>query len=185
MKHTSPVPMQSPAAMPESALTLRSMWLHMSLGAVQMGVPSEPRMARITPCVSARFPPCVSGNELNTTTGAGSLGCSRITTGVLITWTWSGYSRSARNESAGETASGPSGVFHGHHHACSGGSNDPCGMKMQAGSACLHCGLAGMHWPLLQKFPGGQLRLAQADRKSTRLNSSHLVISYAVFCLKK
>src|SRR5256885_9638794 len=38
------------------------------------------------------------------------------------------------------------------------------------------------------------LRLAQAvrrprldsrDRKSTRLNSSHLVISYAVFCLKK
>src|SRR5256885_15325116 len=25
----------------------------------------------------------------------------------------------------------------------------------------------------------------RADRKSTRLNSSHLVISYAVFCLKK
>src|SRR5260221_8302613 len=25
----------------------------------------------------------------------------------------------------------------------------------------------------------------QADRKSTRLNSSHTVISYAVFCLKK
>src|SRR5256885_3715100 len=28
-------------------------------------------------------------------------------------------------------------------------------------------------------------RMAVADRKSTRLNSSHLVISYAVFCLKK
>src|SRR5256885_4229295 len=27
--------------------------------------------------------------------------------------------------------------------------------------------------------------LAGKDRKSTRLNSSHLVISYAVFCLKK
>src|SRR5256885_5555603 len=26
---------------------------------------------------------------------------------------------------------------------------------------------------------------ARIDRKSTRLNSSHLVISYAVFCLKK
>src|SRR5256885_14977329 len=26
---------------------------------------------------------------------------------------------------------------------------------------------------------------APTDRKSTRLNSSHLVISYAVFCLKK
>src|SRR5205807_6974593 len=30
--------------------------------------------------------------------------------------------------------------------------------------------------------PSGDLR---QDRKSTRLNSSHLVISYAVFCLKK
>src|SRR5256885_2543203 len=28
-------------------------------------------------------------------------------------------------------------------------------------------------------------RLRAVDRKSTRLNSSHLVISYAVFCLKK
>src|SRR2546426_2103684 len=27
--------------------------------------------------------------------------------------------------------------------------------------------------------------LPPSDRKSTRLNSSHLVISYAVFCLKK
>src|SRR2546426_1615292 len=27
--------------------------------------------------------------------------------------------------------------------------------------------------------------VAATDRKSTRLNSSHLVISYAVFCLKK
>src|SRR5256885_6807079 len=30
-----------------------------------------------------------------------------------------------------------------------------------------------------------QWLLRHADRKSTRLNSSHLVISYAVFCLKK
>src|SRR5688500_19189302 len=28
-------------------------------------------------------------------------------------------------------------------------------------------------------------QFAHGDRKSTRLNSSHLVISYAVFCLKK
>src|SRR5256885_7954854 len=28
-------------------------------------------------------------------------------------------------------------------------------------------------------------RVGNRDRKSTRLNSSHLVISYAVFCLKK
>src|SRR2546426_9213487 len=32
------------------------------------------------------------------------------------------------------------------------------------------------------EFPVG---LPRQDRKSTRLNSSHLVISYAVFCLKK
>src|SRR5256885_10500918 len=32
--------------------------------------------------------------------------------------------------------------------------------------------------------PAGRLRDGR-DRKSTRLNSSHLVISYAVFCLKK
>src|SRR5438034_7295210 len=31
---------------------------------------------------------------------------------------------------------------------------------------------------------GGEF-LTLADRKSTRLNSSHTVISYAVFCLKK
>src|SRR3989454_3601213 len=30
-----------------------------------------------------------------------------------------------------------------------------------------------------------EVGLDHADRKSTRLNSSHLVISYAVFCLKK
>src|SRR5256885_3423773 len=32
---------------------------------------------------------------------------------------------------------------------------------------------------------GGDGLLEASDRKSTRLNSSHLVISYAVFCLKK
>src|SRR5438132_7488879 len=35
----------------------------------------------------------------------------------------------------------------------------------------------------LERFAGTQQRLR--DRKSTRLNSSHTVISYAVFCLKK
>src|SRR2546426_7500372 len=32
---------------------------------------------------------------------------------------------------------------------------------------------------------GTRIFSAYRDRKSTRLNSSHLVISYAVFCLKK
>src|SRR2546426_7454141 len=41
---------------------------------------------------------------------------------------------------------------------------------------------------MLNEFckPGGTRRSYPGrDRKSTRLNSSHLVISYAVFCLKK
>src|SRR5256885_3616312 len=33
--------------------------------------------------------------------------------------------------------------------------------------------------------PDGSPSPVRVDRKSTRLNSSHLVISYAVFCLKK
>src|SRR5256885_8371159 len=35
------------------------------------------------------------------------------------------------------------------------------------------------------KAKGGYHVVGNKDRKSTRLNSSHLVISYAVFCLKK
>src|SRR5438132_7020677 len=36
-----------------------------------------------------------------------------------------------------------------------------------------------------QPAPAGHHLGGVADRKSTRLNSSHTVISYAVFCLKK
>src|SRR5438034_5555523 len=41
--------------------------------------------------------------------------------------------------------------------------------------------------PVRQKRPrwSGRRLGPRADRKSTRLNSSHTVISYAVFCLKK
>src|ERR1039457_7733643 len=35
------------------------------------------------------------------------------------------------------------------------------------------------------QIAGDEVAQAHTDRKSTRLNSSHLVISYAVFCLKK
>src|SRR5262245_64886700 len=52
-------------------------------------------------------------------------------------------------------------------------------------------------FPPLYQFPSGRLNIGfgdfrpdgaqrrSSDRKSTRLNSSHLGISYAVFCLKK
>src|SRR5258708_28224475 len=38
-------------------------------------------------------------------------------------------------------------------------------------------------WRLL--VADGDAKAENADRKSTRLNSSHQIISYAVFCLKK
>src|SRR5947199_216386 len=38
---------------------------------------------------------------------------------------------------------------------------------------------------LAREFPDYRLYRERTDRKSTRLNSSHLGISYAVFCLKK
>src|SRR5256885_11758561 len=49
------------------------------------------------------------------------------------------------------------------------------------------------HWRDAQRVGAGLdlrdlavvLGAVNGDRKSTRLNSSHLVISYAVFCLKK
>src|SRR2546430_6087133 len=40
-------------------------------------------------------------------------------------------------------------------------------------------------WDLVRGFLGGRPARLRADRKSTRLNSSHSQISYAVFCLKK
>src|SRR5690348_17381274 len=44
---------------------------------------------------------------------------------------------------------------------------------------------AAYHFPLAMKSAESQRPLAIRDRKSTRLNSSHPSISYAVFCLKK
>src|SRR3712207_8448162 len=41
--------------------------------------------------------------------------------------------------------------------------------------------LHGQHVPPQERVDGGD----HVDRKSTRLNSSHANISYAVFCLKK
>src|SRR2546422_1991376 len=41
-------------------------------------------------------------------------------------------------------------------------------------------------WTLKSNYPDGVYQLeVDTDRKSTRLNSSHGYISYAVFCLKK
>src|SRR5256885_6381905 len=62
---------------------------------------------------------------------------------------------------------------------------------VEAGQAALvDADYAVDDWLRLEPTPGHtpghiSVRLRTSDRKSTRLNSSHLVISYAVFCLKK
>src|SRR2546430_14122130 len=43
----------------------------------------------------------------------------------------------------------------------------------------------GRQWPASTPTARREARAACLDRKSTRLNSSHSQISYAVFCLKK
>src|SRR2546427_6835290 len=46
-------------------------------------------------------------------------------------------------------------------------------------------GRRGRHEEPVDGSHAGEYRLGEPDRKSTRLNSSHSQISYAVFCLKK
>src|SRR5258707_6046715 len=53
--------------------------------------------------------------------------------------------------------------------------------KMWTTSQVTHAGNP-LQWPLKGHW---MLAMAALDRKSTRLNSSHANISYAVFCLKK
>src|SRR5438034_6190705 len=57
-----------------------------------------------------------------------------------------------------------------------GGDNDGLGPRFNS-NQCLSCHS--------QPSVGGSSPATNPDRKSTRLNSSHTVISYAVFCLKK
>src|SRR3712207_8807535 len=58
----------------------------------------------------------------------------------------------------------------------------PCGKDRLVTDASVRK-VAERHLDDVGRDGGG--RLARIDRKSTRLNSSHANISYAVFCLKK
>src|SRR5690625_7081892 len=58
----------------------------------------------------------------------------------------------------------------------------------EAANVCLqfHGGFGfACEYDVERKFRETRLYQVAQDRKSTRLNSSHLAISYAVFCLKK
>src|SRR2546426_7234800 len=58
----------------------------------------------------------------------------------------------------------------------------PCRPKNKWRLAIAPCGVSAENVSHAQAH---NYRPLDRDRKSTRLNSSHLVISYAVFCLKK
>src|SRR3989442_1235007 len=64
--------------------------------------------------------------------------------------------------------------------------------RLPAGQWYLSLGMAALSQAIVMVSPGNTIRAAQEhkhlwdiDRKSTRLNSSHVRISYAVFCLEK
>src|SRR5690554_7440316 len=65
-------------------------------------------------------------------------------------------------------------------------SEDPGGLELlQAQQHLLHLLAAQPAEPLLPQAVADLVEGLGQDRKSTRLNSSHVRISYAVFCLKK
>src|SRR3712207_9375761 len=64
-------------------------------------------------------------------------------------------------------------------------SPSPCGEGPGEGVPRTHAGICSRHRDAPPPERGRVASLKRADRKSTRLNSSHANISYAVFCLKK
>src|SRR3712207_7196176 len=58
-------------------------------------------------------------------------------------------------------------------------------IRIGEGEMRMHVGQRHARLAVAEQTLGPQLRVPCADRKSTRLNSSHANISYAVFCLKK
>src|SRR2546430_5076045 len=66
------------------------------------------------------------------------------------------------------------------------GQRDP-GLDITASESCsLHrLDVDRDEWDIAQQLAEDQTGQDYEDRKSTRLNSSHSQISYAVFCLKK
>src|SRR5947207_5215344 len=64
----------------------------------------------------------------------------------------------------------------------------PCSLGSNFSHTCPYCPRPPdwrMNLPSLSTLPRMVESEGKLDRKSTRLNSSHTVISYAVFCLKK
>src|SRR5439155_15562009 len=71
---------------------------------------------------------------------------------------------------------------------CAGAGGDGASSAVASNMTAIRCGRGRS--PFLMRGESRRdgmrgLLLERGDRKSTRLNSSHVAISYAVFCLKK
>src|SRR5205814_8581604 len=73
----------------------------------------------------------------------------------------------------------PPKLLHGSAGSCASIARQPGRFDFE------QAGLRGSRKLYCRRIAAGSQRQSGADRKSTRLNSSHLGISYAVFCLKK
>src|SRR5258708_23535691 len=83
--------------------------------------------------------------------------------------------------------------FHANGHALSGLFTRPVSKTIEPQAPTVLPTIGGygnarvenFRWDHYVHFKAGYSHVAGRDRKSTRLNSSHQIISYAVFCLKK
>src|SRR5690625_2379421 len=69
-----------------------------------------------------------------------------------------------------------------------GAAWDPAAFEEASRTVAAELAASGVHLALvsaLDVLRDGRWGRSEEDRKSTRLNSSHVAISYAVFCLKK
>src|SRR5947207_12690459 len=74
-------------------------------------------------------------------------------------------------------------LFRSIRHRATGRLGGILPVNVDAHTELEHMWFHARHYiPDVLRYPSGP---READRKSTRLNSSHTVISYAVFCLKK
>src|SRR5207302_6951111 len=94
-----------------------------------------------------------------------------------------GSVRVVRSRAAAGGGLGDRGGYAQHQRALAGGSAAPPSRPRSCGEWRLWTGIIRLLAPYSSKHSTG--RSGFPDRKSTRLNSSHVKSSYAVFCCKK
>src|SRR2546426_1175712 len=164
-------------------------------------ISGSPRRWRVS-CGERRSLPDGRGSDGRPSSGGGASPSGRADRLSDGNGVWPGFAGAGPGRPGGGTPEGPAArqaVPFAGRRPRHGGSAGPRVQRVRerAGTGLLaraaHAGTPGRERPTAGRVarPGrrdrGALDVASrdGDRKSTRLNSSHLVISYAVFCLKK